>query len=304
VAHKLVTEGHLAALASETTAPARTADPGGLRLAIETTRAYGVSIGWAGGPGDAVSEVLHRLEALASETAAPAPTADPGGLREWAMKNHRTLVDSNDREVNVVYLDDLLAALASETTAPAPTLTIEQLPDATDPHTGKPVMMTRPAPSIPDDALRTALLVGPDMFFPNLPSQPTLPDVLDAVAFWMDAVDEADGNPKHDVQRYLRERAVALRAALTTAPEPTQVQVSFGTSSSIEGPFVVGERVPDDALRMVEAVARGLAEPDGLTRSEAADALRAALASETTAPAPLAEYEPTLTIDRLEEDQS
>jgi hypothetical protein len=57
--------------------------------------------------------------------------------------------------------------------------------------------------------------VGPDMTFPNLPKQPDLADVLDAVAHWMDVIDERNGNPNHDVQRYLRERAVAIRAALT-----------------------------------------------------------------------------------------
>jgi hypothetical protein len=66
----------------------------------------------------------------------------------------------------------------------------------------------------PEPALRKAVLFGPPVDFPNLPAQPTGPDLLDAIAHWMDAVDAKSGNDNHEVQEHLKDWANRLRAAL------------------------------------------------------------------------------------------
>jgi hypothetical protein len=70
----------------------------------------------------------------------------------------------------------------------------------------------------PEPGLRAALEYGPEgVVFPNLPHHPNGPDVLEAVAYWLDKVDERDGNtkPGHTaVQDHLRKWAAKMRAAL------------------------------------------------------------------------------------------
>lgn len=74
--------------------------------------------------------------------------------------------------------------------------------------------------------LRGTLLRGPTrngkpLRFPNLDSDPTLPDVLDAIAAWMDKIDDRDPNPfaSREVQRDLRQWAGEIRAALGWWPD-------------------------------------------------------------------------------------
>ncbi|HUW16455.1 MAG TPA: hypothetical protein VMW94_05215 [Actinomycetes bacterium] len=101
--------------------------------------------------------------------------------------------------------------------------------------TGGPMSSTPPVagetgcdyivPAAPAEGLREAILYGPEgVTFPNLPHHPTGPDVLDAVAAWMDKVDDRDPNPyvSRSVQRHLRAWADRLRAALAReyAKEP------------------------------------------------------------------------------------
>lgn len=66
------------------------------------------------------------------------------------------------------------------------------------------------------ERLRAAVRYGPEgVTFPNLPHHPTGPDVLEAVAVWMDSVDDRDGSTNRDVQAHLRRWAAILRATLT-----------------------------------------------------------------------------------------
>lgn len=81
-----------------------------------------------------------------------------------------------------------------------------------------------------DALLRSAILFGPDVEFPNLPTGPRLtgPDVLEAVAHYMDRQDDraeveagmySGFRANRDVQAHLREWAKVMREALSTVTD-------------------------------------------------------------------------------------
>ena len=100
---------------------------------------------------------------------------------------------------------------------------------------------TADRPSLREAALRDAILFGPDVEFPNLPTGPRItgPDVLVAVAAWMDRKDdewetEAGGSglrANRDVQAHLRAWSAALRQAL----EDQEADLRSGRSTEDEG---------------------------------------------------------------------
>jgi hypothetical protein len=66
--------------------------------------------------------------------------------------------------------------------------------------------------------LRAALTFMPDVKFTNLPGL-TAPDILIAIAAWMDKVDGEADNTNHDVQQHLRRWAAVMMDALATEAE-------------------------------------------------------------------------------------